>query len=206
MPLILHTPILQSGILAVFRADEMPLPTFTSHSEQLDYEKLGNSKRQRERLATLHLLHNILNVSAALMYTPDGAPLLSDRSANISISHTKNLVSIALHPTKKVGVDMEDTTRRFEHLAKRFLSQKEQELLPKQNLAYCLAWCAKEAIYKITGKDNFDLSKQIEIHPFEPQESGEFTATALGNNNQKDFALNYRLVEQNAIVVAYEKN
>ncbi|MDR1226116.1 MAG: 4'-phosphopantetheinyl transferase superfamily protein [Prevotellaceae bacterium] len=204
MPLILHIPVLQSGTLTVFcTGGELLPPTFACQSERSDYERISNYKRQQERLATLHLLHNILKIPAALGYAPNGAPLLSDGSFNISISHTENLIGVVLHPTTKIGLDMENSTRNFDAVAKRFLSQKEQETLSGQNLAYCLAWCAKEAIYKVASEGNFDFSKQIEIHPFELQQSGEFTATAISNGRRQAFTLSYRLVDGYAIVLAY---
>jgi phosphopantetheinyl transferase len=60
----------------------------------------------------------------------------------------------------------------------RFLSLTEQKELSegKDIHQLLLAWSAKEALYKIIGKEAIDFATQLRIFPFNVQPSGELNA------------------------------
>jgi phosphopantetheinyl transferase (holo-ACP synthase) len=60
-------------------------------------------------------------------------------------------------------------------------------------------WSAKEAIFKVIGKD-LDF-KDIEINPFTiEQNMGSLSAKIIKKDFTTDFALNYRLIENDILV------
>jgi len=159
---------------------------------------LGSEKRRAERVATLFLLHNFFGVENALHHHNNGTPYLADSTAHISISHTHRHVAVALHPTQNVGVDIENTQRNFERVAPRFLSDKEQ-LFCATPMLQCLAWCAKEAIFKIANEQGVDFATQIILEKFDEKSEGKILAHFLGKEKRQDYNLRYHLIGSTAI-------
>lgn len=117
------------------------------------YIEAKAEKRRREILATALLLRLYYGYDVELCHAPSGAPIIDKE--NISISHTATHVAIALHPTRRVGVDIETIGQRAVRVASRFLSPDELAQLPiekhstARSLAIHVAWSVKEAIFKI---------------------------------------------------------
>ena len=105
-----------------------------------------------------------------------------------------------VHPTRKVGIDIECPTDKIQKLYKRFLSKQEQEELSdgKNRQQLLLAWSAKEALYKIIGKEAIDFANQLRIFPFCPEMTGEMTAEHTPTG--KLYYLSYILTEKYTLV------
>lgn len=172
--------------------------TFYSEQEKEEFELLTNQRRRQERAATLWLLHDFLCIKSALHHNNNGCPYLADSNLNISISHTQQEIAIALHPSQKVGIDIENTQRDFARVASRFLSEKEGEFCATQRLQ-CLAWCAKEAIFKVADEQGIDFATQINLEPFGESNEGEISAHFLGKTHHRDYLLRYHLMGNTAL-------
>jgi len=153
------------------------------HSDTLaDFRKIKTDKRKLEFLAVRVALKKLLNEECYIFYTDEGKPFLSENRYNISISHSKNWVAVAVHPNRQIGVDIECWSDKIPKLYKRFLSEKEQKTLSNgtNTKQLQIAWSAKEALYKIIGKTAVDFANQLQIFPFNAEkENGEFTAKHL---------------------------
>ena len=93
---------------------------------------------------------------------PCGAPFLYGSDERISISHTEGCLVVAtlpshpdanlsrFSPETALGVDVEHKDReKVMKLRERFLTEKEQELVPHESLeANIIAWTCKEAMLK----------------------------------------------------------
>ena len=144
-----------------------------------DFQKIKTEKRKFEFLAARVALKKILGKEYSVFYTEAGKPFLSENCCNISISHSGKWIAVAAHPFMQIGVDIECLSDKIQKLYKRFLSEEEQsDLLQGTNLKQLqIAWSAKEAMYKIIGKEAVDFAKQLRIYPFETEEiNGELTA------------------------------
>ncbi len=118
-----------------------------------------------EKLAVRALLNELTGKEKSIDYHPNGQPYLSDQSFNISISHTKNYACIILHPTQKVGIDIEAKTPRAAQIQQRFLSPEEC-LLANQTSGFVvplLLWTAKEALYKLISDPALDFANHIQV-------------------------------------------
>jgi len=90
-----------------------------------------------------------------LLHDADGAPLLNGSPLNISISHSRHFAAIALHPTSRIGIDIEEP--RLEQLRRviaKFLAPNERPLWSDRLLE---AWTCKEAVFKAAGLRNLPL-------------------------------------------------
>ena len=141
-------------------------------------------KRRREILATALLLREYFGHDVELRHAPNGAPLIDE--CNISISHTGTHIAIALHPTCRVGVDIETIGRRAERVVSRFMSVEEVAQLPQEEnlpagdttqrlIAIHMAWSVKEAIYKI-HPTAVEFRRDIILSPMKALPSGSVTA------------------------------
>jgi phosphopantetheinyl transferase len=175
---------------------------FFSAQEEQEYRQLGNAKRMRERAATLHLLHHTLGVEEALHHCRNGKPYLSAGSRRISISHTRCQVALALHPCREAGIDVESMARRFEKVAPRYLSADELASCTTQ-AQQCLAWCAKETVYKLAGEEGVDFAAQIRLSPFDVNPEGSIAAFFAGRNSAANFTIRYRVIGELAVCYAF---
>lgn len=119
-----------------------------------------DSRRRREILAVRCLLKSMKKgVEQRVEYDEEGAPRLAGQRECISISHTDGFVAVALDDSP-CGIDIERRGQRVQRVVTHFLTDDELALLtgmPDSDLALHLAWSAKEAAYKVLGRDYYDL-------------------------------------------------
>lgn len=160
---------------------------------QQDYQKLKTQKRKLEFLAARIAFQQLTNASETVVYGHDGKPYCESLNYKLSITHTQKWVAVIVHPSLEIGIDIETPNIRFKTLYKRFLNSSEQEYLASSINKIQLAWSAKEALYKIIGKDAVDFATQLEIADFELASEGKFKARHLDSNQY--FILKYQLFE-----------
>lgn len=143
---------------------------------------LKTEKRKREFLSTRLALSSMLNQMPVVMYTPEGKPYLANNSHQISISHTQGYIAVMLHPTLAVGIDIEQRSAKIMKVYSRFLGEKEQQHFCIDEKSLQIAWSAKEALYKVIGKEAVDFANQLYLFPFDTKNEGEITALHIPNN------------------------
>lgn len=146
-----------------------------SHQEwyQPHLAERKSDKRRAEFIAAIVVLRNILGFEPQIAYLNNGKPYLLNAQTNISISHCKDYVCVAVSDKYKVGIDIEQVSPRIDSLAQRFMTAGEFEELNKRRLEdndqlsarefATLVWCSKEAVYKIVGDSvaDFPANQQI---------------------------------------------
>lgn len=165
-----------------------------------DFKKIRTEKRQLEFLVARVVLKKMLGKEFYIFYEKSGKPFLLDKCYNISISHSGGWVAVAIHPFLYIGVDIECPTEKIQRLYKRFLSEEEQkDLLNGTDIRQLqIAWSAKEALYKIIGKEAVDFAKQMRIYPFEVKEKGQLNMEHTVNG--KMYCLHYTLNSEYTLV------
>lgn len=156
-----------------------------------ELEKIVSQKRKMEFLGVRVALKILLGDEKIIIYDADGKPSLLDKSYQISISHSGKWIAVMAHPASRVGIDIEVPTDKIRRLYKRFLSETEQiELSNGKNInQLVLAWSAKEAVYKIVGKEAVDFFNHLRIFPFEVKPSGKMIAQHIPT--KKIYQLHY---------------
>jgi 4'-phosphopantetheinyl transferase len=167
----------------------------------VELEKHTSEKRKLEFLGVRIALKALLGKEIIVKYDADGKPFLADNSYHISVSHSGKWIAVMAHPTQLVGIDIEIPTDKIQKIYKRFLSQTEQEELSNGNniSQLQLAWSAKEALYKIIGKEAVDFAKQLRIFPFEVKPAGEISALHIESNTL--YRLHY--IQNSAYTLVY---
>ncbi|MCX4330666.1 MAG: 4'-phosphopantetheinyl transferase superfamily protein [Muribaculaceae bacterium] len=107
------------------------------------------------RAGVAGLIARTLGPDVRLLHDPDGAPMLSGSPLHISISHSRDFAAIALHPSLRIGIDIEQPRpEQLRRVTAKFLTEKE---LPLWNDRLLAAWTCKEAVYKAAGVRNLAL-------------------------------------------------
>jgi len=149
--------------------------------------------RKLEFLSVRALLAKMINPDVKIAYTKNRKPYLDDHSHNISISHSKNLTSILLNKTKRVGIDLEFMSHRIRKIAHKFINDNESininELTEKYHLY--IHWCAKEALYKICDKKDINFKLNLFIKPFQLNSEGVIKGKVDSERIDEEFDLNY---------------
>ena len=140
-----------------------------------------SEKRRAEWLAVRAVLARKLP-GARIVYDDAGKPLLEGAHGHLSVSHTGGYAVVAFSPECEVGVDVELVLRDVLSASRRFMSQGVLEALPsaERNRAALVDWCAKEALYKITGDLGGNFKENISVECPAVEESGRFALSLVG--------------------------
>ncbi len=127
---------------------------------------ITSSSRRIERLAWRVLLRSISPV-AKVEYQPNGRPEIKKSSyRHISVSHCRDFVAVALSQ-KPCGVDLERADRNFCRVQSRYMTAQEASLCADEHWA-AVVWCAKEALFKMAGREGIDFLRDMQIISAEP--------------------------------------
>ena len=181
-------------------SDTLKNQLYLIESDQIEFDKIVSEKRRLEFLGIRIALKTLLQKEILIQYDEDGKPHLSDKSYQISISHSNKWIAVMAHPTNKVGIDIECPTDKIQKLYTRFLSLTEQKELSggKDIRQLLLAWSAKEALYKIIGKESIDFANQLRIYSFEVKTPGEIRAQHIPSKSY--YLLHYQQTENYTLV------
>ena len=171
MPLIRHIQFSFSRLL-VWAVSEPESELFVrAELSAFDREilsRLNGERRRSEWLAVRAALRETFpETDLSIVYSPEGAPLLSGNGRFISVSHTEGYAAVLLSD-RPCGVDIERPNRNFGRVASRFLSEKERQRFGEAR--YGILWGAKEALFKAGGKSGVDFQRDMEILRIEGEE------------------------------------
>lgn len=136
---------------------------FTSKLTEIETERLlsfKNTNRRREFVATRILRHQLFGYQH-IHYDDHGAPFIPNEGF-ISVSHSKNLIGIAVNENYKVGLDLEAHRKNILDLKSKFLSNNELlQFNCDDFIEVTKIWSAKEALYKLAGRKKILFSKEL---------------------------------------------
>lgn len=166
------------------------------------YKVFASTSRKLEFLSVRALLAELLGKDARIVYNKNNKPFLRDGSRFISISHSHKLTAIIASTNEKVGIDLEYMSSNIGAISFKFINRKEKITRNPEKRKYHLYihWCAKEALYKICDKEGISIRRNITIHPFEVNDSGEITGEVKTDRINDTFILHYSRYNNYAIV------
>lgn len=132
-----------------------------TEEELQSVEGISSQSRRAERLAWRLLLRSVLP-TAQVEYLSSGKPeIKNNQYHHISVSHCQDFVAVAI-ATKPCGIDVERYDRNFERVKSRYMTAEEQLLSADKHWA-AVVWCAKEAMYKMAGREGVDFKRDMQI-------------------------------------------
>jgi len=204
MPLF-KTIIQPEGLIGVWKLSETlnELLPFFSNQELNDpaYLQYTHEKRKIEWLATRSLIKQLIGTDFSISYAESGKPILEHaRYKNISISHSRYFAAVYIHEEYQVGLDIEDSTRNYNAIEKRYLSDEELLQTDKNPLMQCLYWCAKEAIFKLVPDHDIEFRNQIHISTFNPEIEDRFQVKFKSEKGDSNHELHFQIFEGHCLV------
>lgn len=183
-------------LLGIWKSDETTEQLLASLEHKAWYEeKLAafSEKRKHEWLSVRVLLKALCGEEKEIAYCPSGRPYLKDGSWYISISHTRGYVAVALHPSREVGMDIEQYGTRVKKVASRFIRSDEETTMAEGDEIYALLlhWSAKETLFKLMGVEEVDFIHHLRVFPFIPVEAGGFEACEFRTSEQRHYRVRY---------------
>jgi 4'-phosphopantetheinyl transferase len=167
------------------------------HREIMSYK---NFNRVNQILQTRALSYNLFPDEILSQYR-SGKPYLKSNSVFISISNTKNFITImsSIYPC---GIDIQKGINSIEHLQHKFINNDDFADVNNQ-IDLMWTWCAKEAMYKVFGTKNINFKKHL-IVLFN---NGNFTGYCIHpeykfscNFNHKMLCNNYLIYTKDIII------
>jgi len=164
MPLVFDREM-PGARLAIWRVDEdeAQLVALVLPEDVRAVEGYGRAGRRLEGLAWRAAMRRIMP-RAKLGYNAVGAPVVESSSnpwRYISVAHSGHY-AVVLLSEKPCGVDIESLDRDFSRAAGRFIAPQEAALAGTQETKTAV-WCAKEVMYKLSGREGLDLSDDLRI-------------------------------------------
>lgn len=122
-------------------------------------------RRRIEKLVVRAILRQ-LGIDSQVGYDHKGRPALDSGSLDISISHAKHLGAVALSAEGYVGVDVEQIDRKFGNVLAKYTTNAERLWIkPDSKPMMALAWCVKEAVFKLPWHSYLVLGEHVELAP-----------------------------------------
>ncbi len=125
-------------------------------------QQFSSQHRQCEWLSWRVVLRRTCGAESVVAYNDVGAPYIVGSKSHISVSHTLTHVAILID-TKPCAIDMELLKRNYTTIKRRYIAPCEEQIIDNTQLTLAIAWCAKEAAYKIAARQGVDFLRDITI-------------------------------------------
>jgi len=152
--------------------------------------EFASARRRQEFLSWRALLYRELGRTVRIEYDPVGAPYPVDFQGYIGVSHSRTQAAVCWSPAGPCAVDIESAGRDFTNVRRRCLAPDE-EALGRHEAWPCIAWCAKECLYKLAGERNIDLKDDLRLMEMQAEkdlQGGTVAGSAKGRIHRLRFA------------------
>jgi 4'-phosphopantetheinyl transferase len=172
-------------------AEDLRSALILDAGEDMLYTSFVAESRKKQWLAYRLLLRRLLAPDdVAIEYDPSGKPYLAGSDMHISVTHTEDLAAVIISRNARVGIDIEKAKPRILKVRDKFISDEESSFILKETELeqLTLAWCAKEALYKLFGLRNLDFRENIRVEI--PAMAGiPFSAKIIHGDRQHGYSL-----------------
>tara|TARA_R110002050_G_scaffold175846_1_gene308691 strand:- start:6601 stop:7233 length:633 start_codon:yes stop_codon:yes gene_type:complete len=169
------------------------------------YRAITNEKRKCEFLSIRKTIQTVYDENEFITYSYHGKPNLAISGHKISISHSKGLLGILVHPTLEVGIDLQHESPKIIKIKNRFMSPSESEACKDEEWQLLTHWCAKEALYKYYSKGEVLFNKNLYLYPFDLAQSGKLTGKISMPDMLKELPMAYEIIEDTMVVYTMEE-
>lgn len=154
--------------------------------------------RKIEFLAARILTRQILGYPASISYNTNGKPLLDVPETDLSISHTKGYVAVAMKKGQRTGIDIQTNSAKVERIAHKFLHNDEQSAMNSMDALHVI-WCCKESLFKMYSDEHPVFATQMRISGYLEPDKG-LTAAIYTQNKWVEHIMGYEKLENAHLV------
>lgn len=130
-----------------------------------------------------------------------GKPYLTNYPHEISLTHSYPYVAAIIDKIQPVGIDLEQPREKILRIAHKFLSKHELEFCDNNIIKLNMAWCAKEALYKIYGQRGLIFNEHLVLEPYAIGDDVVITGNIIVNDMKESYKLRCEVREQ--YILAY---
>ena len=134
---------------------------WTTSEERAAAAGFVSERRRAEFLTWRAVVRRELGDDVGIAYDALGAPVLTNRAVHISVAHCAGRIAVCASP-ERCAVDIEPASRDFSRAESRYTTPSERAL-SDDPLWPGIVWCAKEALYKYSGRRELDFRKDLRI-------------------------------------------
>jgi phosphopantetheinyl transferase len=162
---------------------------------------ISNHYKKLEWLSTRTLLQELTQKIGinypGIIKDDHGKPFLRDHSHPISVTHSYPYVAAIIHWDQEVGIDLEKLKEdKILRIAPKFMNSREFIFSANDSHLSTLIWCAKESLYKLHGRKFVIFKEDLEIEPFDMQNSGQIIGHIKLPDLNASFDLNYEITDE----------
>jgi phosphopantetheinyl transferase len=170
-----------------------------SDQEFIEFQRYHHIKRKEEWLGARNAISSLLRQKgydySGIEKDEYDKPWVHKGSCHISLAHSYPLAVAMVHENQPCGIDIEKIKPSLTRVSSRFLNEHEISSINQNVEGLCIAWTAKESLYKLYGKIPLSFKNQMFLHPFPVNHEGEVRATVSFGGIQKEHRLIYRRIE-----------
>jgi phosphopantetheinyl transferase len=170
MPEIFRKIINGQSLLAIWKIRETPDELMEMIHLREQEKKLFSTflveRRKKQWLAYRILIRSMLEPeNFPVEYDASGKPYLAGSRYHISVTHSGDLAAVILSSAGLVGIDIEKVRPTILKVAEKYLHESELTGTGGRDDStfLTLAWCAKEALYKLYGHRGLDFKENIRL-------------------------------------------
>lgn len=165
-------------LLWAITESEEQLNPLVSAQDRASARRFRSPARRIEHLAWRAALRQIVG-DTEVCYNDAGAPYIAgapccdvgtseSRGVFISAAHTRGVAAVIVSDGP-CAIDTESVARNVERTSARFISPAERALPASGDPEFpVMIWCAKEALYKFSGRRELDFLTDLEITAVDP--------------------------------------
>lgn len=127
-----------------------------------------------------------------------GKPFMEGSDWEMSLTHSKNFIAVAVHPKKPIGVDIEKPSEKLKKIMPRLFSVDENKQVEDDLIKMSWFWSAKEALYKLYGKRGIDFKENL----FLQLTSDDFTGKIILENYETNHIFTVEAIFDYFLVIA----
>lgn len=203
MPLYRKKELEDGMVLTIWKIEETehelrPLLSL-DEKEEKELLKIKASNSRARWMASRLALKSVFEEWKTIQIKKDihGKPSFELLNGNFSLSHSGDFAVCAYHPSKMVGIDVEQVRSKILSIRKKFMKPEELAFIEGEDAIESLlvSWCAKEAIYKWQGKKGLSMKDNIDIQPFVYQREGKVMAQLRDGKESYELCVVYERIE-----------
>ena len=138
--------------------------SYLTHVDGEYLENMRSPQRRAEGAAWRAAVRMEAGEDVTISYNDAGAPVVSGgKWTHIGVSHTGGFAAV-IFSNSRCAIDMESSGRDFSRASARFISPAEQVIPGSDDPLFNAAlWCAKETLYKYSGRRELDLLEDLAV-------------------------------------------
>lgn len=125
--------------------------------------RIQNIKRKTEWLSIRNIISQVMPLPEDIVYDEHKKPFFKYSASHLSISHSKEMIAIAVNKTQTVGIDLQYISEKIIRIKNKFLDHNEAQVCSDDPIELTMYWTIKEALFKLYGKKDAFLRENMKV-------------------------------------------